>query len=116
MAITDYRAEVLISSVPFLQRVALNLGSLCQDIENEAVSVPLHAQRVSLAARILFSIGVSGPTGSQYVIAFAGQVVTQLDLATDNLVAVNGIPNADTADTDARLRTLIARIYNDFIT
>lgn len=116
MALTDYQAEALLSSTPFLQRVALNLGIICQNIESESAATALHAQRVRLAAQIVNSMGGSTqPWNSPYVIDFAAQLLTQLNLSTDSLVTVNGVANADTADTDATFQTIISSIYNDFI-
>lgn len=114
MALTDYQAEGLLSQTPFLQRVALNLGIICQNIESEATSTALHAQRVALASRIVNSFGAN-PAASQFVTSFAAQIVTQLPLSSTNLVTANGVTNGDVDTTDAALTTIISSIYNDFI-
>lgn len=114
MALTDYQVEALLSSTPFLQRVALNLGIICQNIESESAGTALHAQRVRLASQIVNSFGAN-PAASPYVADFAAQMLTQLNLSTDSLITVNGVANADTADTDASFQSFISGIYNDFI-
>lgn len=115
MALTDYQAEGLLSQTPFLQRVALLLGGIAQNIESEATSTPLHAQRVHLASLIVNSMGSGNPAASPYVADFAAQIVTQLPLSSTNLVTANGVANGDVDTTDAAITTIISSIYNDFI-
>jgi hypothetical protein len=114
MALTDYQAEALLTSTPFLQRVALNLGIICQNIESESAGTALHAQRVRLANQIITGTG-GNPASAPIVAEFAEQVLTQLNLSTTSLVTVNGVANADVDTTDASLQTVISSIYNDFI-
>jgi hypothetical protein len=111
VAVTEYQLENLITSTAgaaFLQRVAFHLGVICQNIESEAAGTALHAQRAALAGRI-----VTNP--SQYAAEFAQQLITQLPLATTNLVTVNGVANADVDTTSASLETILSSIYNDFV-
>lgn len=112
MALTDYQAETVKTQVPFLQRVALNLGVTLQNIESEATSTALHAQRVRLASQIVQQ-GLTET--SQIVQDFADHIVDQLPLASTSLVTANGIANGDVDTTDSALQTIISSIYNAFI-
>lgn len=111
MAVTEYQLESLLTSAAgaaFLQRVALNLGVIVQNIESESAATPLHAQRIRLANQI-----VTNP--SAYTAEFAAQIVTQLSLSTTNMVTVNGVANADVDTTSAAMQSIISSIYNDFV-
>jgi hypothetical protein len=109
MSVTVNQLETVLTSAPFLQRVAFALGAICQNIESESAGTALHAQRVRLASQIVANV-------TNYTAEFAAQIVTQLVLATTNMVTVNTVPNADVDTTDAALQTVISSIYNDFIT
>lgn len=110
MAVTPNQLETLVSSpagAPFLQRVAFALGAICQNIESESPATAMHSQRIRLASQIVMNV-------ANYTAQFAAQIVTQLTLATTNMVTVNSVPNADVDTTDAALQTIISSIYNDW--
>jgi hypothetical protein len=109
VAVTPYQLETVLTSTPFLQRVAFALGAICQNVISESTGTALHAQRVRLAALVVNNV-------AQYVPEFAAQLVTQVTLASTNMVTVSGVANADIDTTDASLQTIISSIFNDFIT
>jgi len=107
MAVTTNQLQTVIASVPFRQRVEFALVAIAINVCSESTGTALHNLRKQLAVAVM-----NNP--DNYVTQFAQGVVTQLSLATTNMVTVNAVPNADVDTTDAALQTAISSIWNDF--
>jgi hypothetical protein len=101
--ITVSQAQTLLTNQSFLQRVQYAMVEYAQTVMGESPNVPQHAQRAAKASAVL-------GTPAFFINAYAQGVVSQLNLASTNLVA-----GGDCDTTEAQILTLIGQLWNEYL-